>query len=109
MLAIKPRETTKETLGQSIVRPMVFQFFLPIMQWCTHTLDNKSLWQPLGVDPGFRARGLEGEQRKKSQKTLDKQRTNCCCKDQFWLGPQTRLGFGPTSLNNKFIERERKN
>ena len=88
---------------------MVFQFFQPIMQWCTHTLDNKSLWQPLGVDPGFRARGLEGEQRKKSQKTLDKQRTNCCCKDQFWLGPQTGLGFGPTSPGNKFIERERKN
>ena len=51
------------------------------MQWCTYTLDNNSLWQPLGVDPGFRARGLEGEQRKKSQKTLDKQRINCCCKD----------------------------
>ena len=55
------------------------------MQWCAHTLDNKSLWQPQGVVPGFRVRGLEVEQRKKIQKTLNKQRTNCCCKDQFWL------------------------
>ena len=88
MLAIKPRETTKETLGQSICKAHGFSILSANNAVVhTHTLDNKSLWQPLGVDPGFRARGLEGEQRKKSQKTLDKQRTNCCCKDQFWLGP----------------------
>ena len=75
----------------------------------THTLDNKSLWQPLRVNPGFRARGLKGEQRKKSQKTLDKQRTNYCCKDQFCLESKTGLSFGPTSPDNKFIERGRKN
>ena len=31
------------------------------------------------------------------------------CKDQFWLGPQTGLSFGPTSPNNKFVERGKKN
>ena len=83
------------------------------MRWCTHThthtLDNKSLWQPLRVNLGFQARGLKGEQRKKSKKTLDKRRTNCCFKDQFWLESKTGLGFGPASPDNKFIERGRKN
>ena len=81
-LAVKPRETTEETLGHFICKAHGFSILLvnnAVVH--THTLDNESLWQPLGVDLRFRARGLEGEQRKKSQKTLDKQRTNCCCKD----------------------------
>ena len=31
------------------------------------------------------------------------------CKDQFWIEPYAGLGFGPTSPNNEFVEREKKN